>query len=131
MLKKVQMKPAVNRLKVVAAGAVFVAGAFPTHAETTAGKAVFARCAICHSDKPGIKKLGPSLYGVLNRRIATAPGFGYSPAMTATRGKWDAKTLDAFLTDPTARIPGTSMTFAGLKSPSDRATIVSYLGTLK
>ena len=58
------------------------------------GKATFARCAICHELKPGVNKLGPSLYGVFGRKAGTAPGFSYSEALKATGWTWDAARID-------------------------------------
>ena len=95
--------------------------------DATKGKAVFARCAVCHSVDPGVKKLGPSLSGVFGRTSGTVPGFTYSPAMQKAKIRWDAKSLDGFLAKPSASIPGSRMVFAGLPNPADRANLLAYL----
>lgn len=91
------------------------------------GKIVFARCALCHDVKPGPKKMGPNLAGLIGRTSGTTPGFAYSPAMQAAKVKWDAKSLDAFLTKPTAFVPGNRMAFAGIANAADRANLIAYL----
>lgn len=91
------------------------------------GKAVFARCMACHSVDPGANRLGPSLAGLVGRTSGTVAGFTYSPAIKNAKIRWDAKSLDAFLAKPTAKVPGTKMIFAGLPNPADRANLIAYL----
>ena len=91
------------------------------------GKRVFARCALCHDVKPGPKKMGPSLAGLFGRTSGATAGFTYSPAMQKANIKWDAKSLDAFLTKPGALVPGNRMAFAGIPNPVDRADLIAYL----
>ncbi|MGC4252672.1 MAG: cytochrome c family protein [Sphingobium sp.] len=93
------------------------------------GKAVFARCAICHSVDPGVKKMGPSLAGLFGRTSGTVPGFTYSPAMQKAKIRWDAKTLDDFFTKPSALVPGNKMAFVGLPNAADRANLIAYLAS--
>ncbi len=95
------------------------------------GKAVFARCASCHSTRPGQNGVGPSLFGVIGRRAGTAPGFRYSSAMTAFGRVWDPGLVSAYLADPKTVVPGNKMTFPGLKSAQDRDNIAAYLSSLK
>lgn len=94
------------------------------------GKAVFARCMACHSVEPGQNRLGPSLSGIIGRTSGMAPGFAYSPAMKNAKIRWDAKALDAFLTKPAAKVPGTKMVFVGLPNPADRANLIAYLSSI-
>lgn len=91
------------------------------------GKGVFARCALCHDVKPGVKKMGPSLSGIFGRTSGTTTGFTYSPAMQKAKIKWDAKSLDAFITKPGALVPGNRMAFAGIPNANDRANLIAYL----
>ncbi len=99
--------------------------------DAVAGKSVFNKCAICHSPAPGKTIVGPTLFGVVGRPSASVPGFSYSDAMKAANKTWDAATLDVYLTDPKAMVPGTKMIFAGLPKTEDRANVIAYLETLK
>jgi cytochrome c len=106
--------------------------AMPAMAQTgdaAKGKSVFARCALCHDVKPGPKKIGPSLAGLFGRTSGTAAGFAYSPAMQKAKIRWDAKSLDAFLTKPSGFVPGNRMAFAGLPNAADRANLIAYLAS--
>lgn len=98
------------------------------------GKGVAAKCASCHNfDPAGTNGTGPGLYGVVGRKPASHAGYAYSPAMTAYAGEhaqWGYENLNAFLTAPQKHIPGTKMTFVGLKKPDDRVAIIAYLHSL-
>jgi cytochrome c len=85
--------------------------------DASKGKAVFDRCMACHSVDAGANRLGPSLSGITGRTSGTAPGFAFSPAMKNAKTRWDAKSLDAFLTKPSAKMPGSKMILVGLPSP--------------
>ncbi|HYZ47598.1 MAG TPA: c-type cytochrome [Sphingomonas sp.] len=91
----------------------------------------FAQCAACHTVKPGENRLGPSLYKVVGRPKASAPGFAYSPAMKAQKGAWSEQELDAFITNPRAKVPGTRMTYAGMPDAAKRARLIAWLKTIK
>lgn len=97
--------------------------------DAAAGAGVFQNfCAVCHSvDKPPRSKIGPSLVGVVGRKAGTSAGFNYSSAMKARGQVWTAASLDAFLAAPSKAVPGTSMTFAGVKDPAKRASLIAYL----
>ena len=99
--------------------------------DAAAGKAVFNKCAICHSPLEGKNVIGPSLFGVVGRHSASIEGFSYSPAMKALDKTWDEATLDTYLTNPKAMVPGTKMVFPGLPKDEDRANVIAYLKTLK
>jgi len=99
-------------------------------ADVAAGKAVSTRCEQCHDlTKGGPNKIGPNLWGVVGRPRATHPGFSYSSAMMADHGAWDYEKLFRFLKLPAAMVPGTKMSFAGLRSPTDRINLLAYLRT--
>lgn len=101
-------------------------------ADEAAGEAVGKKCATCHTfDQGGADKIGPNLWNVLNRPIASHGDFGYSDALKGKSGDtWTYENLDHFLAKPTDFAPGTKMTFAGLKKPEDRANVISYLRSL-
>src|SRR5665213_1338845 len=84
--------------------------AFAGQAAAADGAALFqTNCAVCHSVDAGTNKLGPSLFGIVGRKSATVDSFTYSPAMTKVGLTWDAPTLDKYLTNPQAMVPGTKM----------------------
>ncbi len=101
-------------------------------ADAVRGEQVFQRCHACHSVAVGEDKLpGPNLRGVLGRRAGTLPGYEYSPAMIeagAARGLlWTRATLDTFLADPYAVVPGTTMGMPPLADPDARRDVIDYL----
>jgi cytochrome c len=104
-------------------------------ADATAGEAIFKRCQACHSgEKGGPNKIGPNLWGVVNRPVASHEGFAYSAGMKEfSQGSsvvWDYEHLSGFLTAPKAYVKGTAMGFAGLKKAEERANLIAYLRTL-
>lgn len=96
--------------------------------------AAFAKknCASCHDfTKGGPNKTGPNLFGVVGRNHGTHPDFKYSDAMAAKSGEpWSYEALNAFLTKPSAAIPGTKMSFGGIKNEAERADLLGYLQSL-
>jgi cytochrome c len=95
------------------------------------GAQVAKQCQACHNFEEGQgPKIGPDLYNVVGRKIASAPGFNYSAALKSKNGDWDFNALNAWLIKPTAYAPGTAMTFAGLSNDKQRADLIAYLDTL-
>ncbi|WP_327754073.1 cytochrome c family protein [Sphingobium sp. SJ10-10] len=119
----------ISKLAAFATAMLIASPALAQAGDATKGKTVFARCMACHSVDPGVNRLGPSLAGVLGRPSGTVAGFAYSPAMKNAKIRWDAKSLDAFLTKPATKVPGTKMIFAGLPNPADRANLIAYLAS--
>lgn len=97
-------------------------------ADVDKGSGVFRKCSACHK-LDGVDGVGPHLNGVVGREIAAVGGFGYSGALTGLDGAWTAEELYAFLADPKGYAPGTTMGFAGLKKPADKANLIAYLQT--
>ena len=95
------------------------------------GAKVFAKCKACHALEDGKNGTGPHLHQLFSRAIASVTGFGYSSAMADLEGIWDVEKMNAFVENPKAFLPGTNMTFAGLKREKDRANLISYLLTLE
>jgi cytochrome c len=107
------------------------AGRHAQAADPTAGAAVFkSQCSICHAVQPGKNMVGPSLFGVVGRASGSVEGFHYSAANKAAGLTWDDATLDKYLTAPGVVVPGTLMTYAGLKDDTRRADVIAYLDTL-
>ncbi|MDB5423171.1 MAG: cytochrome c, rane-bound, partial [Phenylobacterium sp.] len=100
-------------------------------ADVAAGEAVFAKCKSCHvADNGGPNGTGPNLWGVEGRKPGSHPGFAYSAAMTDFGAKqpiWDYEHIYEFVKNPQKYIPGTKMTFVGLKQPQDRINVIAYL----
>jgi len=88
-------------------------------------------CQACHSfDKGGPAKVGPPLYGVVGRHVASVAGFAYSDALKAAGGDWAYDKIFAFIKSPRTAAPGTKMTFPGVPDQQKRADILAYLQTL-
>jgi cytochrome c len=100
-------------------------------ADANHGKEVATRCQQCHDEaKGGPNKIGPNLWGVVDRARAEHPGFSYSSAMSASHDPWTYDKLFVFLKAPQTAIPGTKMSFAGLRSSQDRIDLLAYMRTL-
>jgi len=97
-------------------------------ADVAAGQKISARCEQCHDlSKGGPNKIGPNLWGVVGRARATHPGFSYSGSMSASHDPWRFDTLFKFLKSPGSYVPGTKMSFAGIRSPQDRINLIAWL----
>ena len=97
-------------------------------ADPDAGERVFNKCAACHKAEDGANGVGPHLYGVVGRDIGGVDGYGsYSGVLSEVADVWTPENLYAFLEDPSGWAPGTSMGYAGLKKPEDRADVIAYL----
>jgi cytochrome c len=122
-------------LAVLAAGALFALSPVAHAAgDAAAGKTVFNKCKACHSDVAGKNGVGPSLFGVVGRPVASEAGYKYSDALTGLKAStpaWDAAALDKWLTKPAEMAKGTKMTFPGLPNQADRENVIAYLATLK
>ena len=95
------------------------------------GKKLAKKCALCHTfKKDGPRKIGPNLWDIVGADKARWENFSYSAALAGVGGSWGYEELDAFVANPKAYIPGTKMTFNGLKEPEDRADLIAYLRTL-
>jgi len=98
-------------------------------ADPAKGEALTKQCISCHSfEKGGPNKVGPNLYGVIGSKHAHLDGFGYSAAMKEKHGEdWTFEAIDHFLANPKAAIPGTAMSFLGIKRADQRANLIAWM----
>ena len=117
-------KPAANA-QVASLGAMLKTG------DVARGAKVAKRCAGCHTFvKGGKQRSGPNLFGTVNRAVASVAGFNYSPALKGKGGKWTFADLKCFFENPKACVPGTKMSFRGLKKPGQVADLLVYLNSM-
>jgi len=108
--------------------AFVVASTLPVRAaDPEKGKVVFERCAPCHSLGDSGDYDGPILKGVIGRKAGSLEDYRYSAAMKRSDVMWDATTLDKYVTDPQAFIPGNRMAFAGISDKAERDDLIAYL----
>ena len=98
--------------------------------DAAAGGMAFQQCAECHSPTSA-DNAGPGLKGVFGRKSGAKDGYIYSPAMKKSALVWDDMTLDAYVKDSRAVVPGTLMAYGGDDDAKERADLVAYLKTLK
>jgi len=97
-------------------------------AEASKGERVFNQCRACHMVEDGQNGVGPHLYDVVGREVGSVEGYAsYSGALSEAADVWTAENLYAFLENPAGWAPGTSMGYAGLSKPEDRANLIAYL----
>jgi cytochrome c len=109
----------------LAAAFALCAGASAAAGDASRGEQLYARCAACHA--LAYDRVGPRHCGLLGRKAGSVPGFDYSAAMRKSAIVWNARTLDRFIADPLKALPGTTMTYAGVKDAKERADLVAYL----
>lgn len=100
-------------------------------ADLAAGEAAFARCQACHTAVAGgADGIGPNLFGVVGGPVMHRAGFAYSDAMAAHKAEaptWTLDELDKFITAPGRHIPGTKMSFAGIRDTNTRVNLIAWL----
>jgi cytochrome c len=117
-----------NRPAIMLAGAVALALAHAAPGlaagDAARGETVYRDCMICHSlDR---NEIGPMHRNVFGRKAGTVQGYDYSAALKASSIVWNEATLDRWLTDPQAVVPGTKMTFS-LDDAQERADVIAFL----
>ncbi len=95
-----------------------------------AGEQAIAVCLACHAAESQNRPTGPNLHGLFGRRAGTREGYFFSEPLKASGIVWDAPTLEAFIANPSERVPGTFM-LVGVPDPVRRAAIVDYLRGLE
>ncbi|MBO1111218.1 c-type cytochrome [Bordetella petrii] len=101
------------------------AAATPRIGDARRGQSIYDRCLACHA--LAYDRTGPRHCGLFGRRAGTVPGFAYSSAMKQSGIIWNEQTLDVFLKNPLAAVPGTSMGYAGIADAQERADLIAYL----
>lgn len=98
-------------------------------ADYEAGRRAFGQCRSCHSIDPDApsRATGPNLYGIVGRKIGAEADFEYSQAAASADFNWDAASLDQWLTSPQAFLPGTRMSFVGVRNEKQRRDLIAYL----
>ena len=100
-------------------------------ATSESGEKISKKCIACHTFAQGqASRIGPNLWDILGRDIASGAGFEYSKALLKIEGAWNFVELDKFLRSPKKYANGTKMAFPGLKKPTDRADVIMYLRSL-
>jgi cytochrome c len=100
-------------------------------ADLEQGARLFRMCEPCHGGaNSGPNRLGPNLWGIFDRPVATQPNFNYSNALRIKGGTWTDENLAEYLHNPRNFAPGTSMAFVGIKDNARLTNLVAYLRTL-
>lgn len=95
------------------------------------GERATSQCKSCHTfEAGGNNGTGPNLHDVFGRAIGSHGGFTYSDGMKAMNAAWDYMRLNDFLRAPGAYVPGTRMTFAGVRNDRDRVALIAYLRSI-
>ena len=116
---------------VVAAAPLDSIASYLASADPAKGERSFLQCKACHVSKPGARHtVGPNLWGVVGRPVASRAGFLYSDGLRALGGTWDYDKLSQYLRDPRAMAPDTGMAFPGIERAQERADLIAYLRTL-
>ena len=103
------------------------AGAARAAGDPARGEKRFEECATCHTLERGVNNVGPSLFGVFERKAGEIADFRYSPALKKSGIAWSPQTLDTFIADPQKQVPGNRMPYAGLPDAGERADLIAYL----
>ncbi|HEY6704032.1 MAG TPA: c-type cytochrome [Xanthobacteraceae bacterium] len=115
-------------IRLVAAAAIMAAaGAARADGDPARGEKRFEDCVACHSTERGVNNVGPTLYGVFDRKAGEVSDYRYSPALKRSGITWTAQALDAFIADPQKAVPANRMPYAGMPDAGDRADLVAYL----
>jgi cytochrome c len=116
-----------TRAAAVFGATLLMIGTVHADGDLARGEARFQECAACHKLDAGSNGVGPSLHGIFERKAGELADFRYSPALKRSGIVWSPQTLEAYLTDPQALVPGNRMPYAGMADPQGRADLIAYL----
>jgi cytochrome c len=106
---------------------VALTGAALADGDAERGARRFEECVACHALEKDKESVGPSLYGVFGRKAGEGADFRYSPALKRSGITWDPASIDTFIADPQASVPGNRMPYAGIADAAARADLIAYL----
>lgn len=118
-------KPTVGLLGALAL--VAATGTVRADGDAARGEKRFEDCIACHTTERGVNSVGPTLYGVFERKAGEVSDFRYSPALKRSGIAWSVQTLDTFIADPQKVVPANRMPYAGMPDAADRADLIAYL----
>ncbi len=120
------------RCAVLACALAFVPAAVAGQGSPAAGADVFQRCTLCHTiNKDEGNKIGPNLFGIVGRKVGTAPGFAYSAALKDSGIVWTDAKLKEWVGGPQKMVPGTSIVLVGSLDGQQTDDLIAYLNTKK
>jgi len=96
-------------------------------ADAVVGKKIFNKCKACHSVDKEKNKVGPHLVKIFGRKAAVIEGFKYSDALKKSNIIWNEETLKEYISNPKKYVPGTRMSFPGLKKENQILDLLEYL----
>jgi cytochrome c len=115
-------------ISALAVNASLIAASGALAQDAAAGKTSFNKCLACHAIGEGAKnKVGPELNGLDGRKSSTAEGYSYSDANKNSGITWNKEVFFEYIKDPKAKIPGTKMVFAGIKSEKEANDLWAYI----
>jgi cytochrome c len=114
-------------VSLIAAGLVAATRIAFADGDAARGEKRYEECVACHALEKGKESVGPDLHGVFGRTAGEAPGFRYSPALKRSGIVWSEQTIDPFIADPQAVVPGNRMPYAGIPEAPARADLIAYL----
>jgi cytochrome c len=96
--------------------------------DVAAGEKSFNKCRACHQVGETAKNtVGPILNGLFGRKSGTVAGYNYSDANKNSGLTWDDAVFADYIKDPKGKIPGTKMSFAGVKNEQEIKDLTAFL----
>jgi cytochrome c2 len=106
---------------------VLIASAVRADGDAARGEKLYDDCVACHPVEAGVHGIGPTLHGIVGRKVGEIADYRYSAALRRSGITWTAEALDTFIGDPQASVPANRMPYAGMTNAGDRADLIAYL----